>query len=250
VDYPVFCSNAIGRHCAAGGGIDPRRGRTIYPGVAEPDLWARPYDTAAVRRSFGWSADDFVVGNIGRLTGWKGQDVFLRALAEVRRQAPDVKGLIVGGDDEARPGQPSFGDHLVSLARELGLGETVRFTGFRTDIPPLTAALDVLVHSSTDPEPFATTVIEALFAARPVVAMQAGGMPEMVTHGVTGLLAPPRDPPAMAQAILAYYHDRERARQMGLAGQQAVRERLTARHHISAFEALYAEVFAGRRAAG
>jgi glycosyltransferase involved in cell wall biosynthesis len=239
VDHYVFCSQAIGRHCQQHGGVRPGRGVTIYPGVAEAERWAQPYDVAGLRRSLGWSPDAFVVGNIGRLVAWKGQDVFLRALAEVKREAPSVRGLIVGGEGVIPPGGSAYAQRLVQLTQELGLTDHVHFAGFQGDIPPWMAAADVLVHSSTGPEPFATTVIEGMLAARPVVAMNAGGMPEMVSDGVTGLLAPPRDPSAMAEAILTYWRDRERARQMGLAAQQAARARLTAARHIREFQALY-----------
>jgi glycosyltransferase involved in cell wall biosynthesis len=243
VDVYVFCSEAIGRHCIAFGGVAPQRQvtRTIYPGVAMPEVWLRNYAVREVRRSLGWSETDFVVGNIGRLVPWKGQEVFLHALAEARRMMPQLKGLIVGGEDRDSPG---YGDSLKTLAYALGLDANVYFAGFREDIPALMASLDVLVHSSIEPEPFATTVIEGMLAARPIVAMEAGGMPEMIVHRETGLLVPPRDPQAMAQAIRFYAEDRERAEQMGQAARRAALSRLTTQQHIQAIEGLYEMLFA------
>jgi glycosyltransferase involved in cell wall biosynthesis len=168
VDQYVFCSNAIGEHCTTAGKVNPAKGCTIYPGVVDVEKWSQPYDTSQIRREFGWTDQDFIVGNIGRLVGWKGQDVFLKALAEVKREIPDVKGLLVGEPDkmdEGPNGEPSpFYQHLLALTESLNLADNVHFAGFRSDIPEILATIDVLVHSSTEPEPFATAVIEGMMA--------------------------------------------------------------------------------------
>jgi glycosyltransferase involved in cell wall biosynthesis len=243
VDQFVFCSNAIGEHCMTSGGVTPTKTCTIYPGVVDVEKWSLPYDASQIRREFGWTDQDFVVGNVGRLVGWKGQDVFLKALAGVKQEVPDVKGLIVGEPDkteEGPNGKPSpFYRHLLALTASLGLTDNVYFTGFRSDIPEILTAIDVLVHSSTEPEPFATAIIEGMMAGCPVVAIKAGGMPEMIQDGVTGLLVPPRDPEAMAQAILFYYRDRVRAKQIAMAGQRRATTDLTAQRHVNEFYTLY-----------
>ena len=234
VNQYVHCSNAIGKHCMAQGGSVPQKACTIYPGVVDVEKWSRPYDTSLVRREFGLSDEDFVVGNIGRLTPWKGQDVFLKALAEVKREAPDVKGLIVGG-----PTDSPFYKELLALTESLNLADNVYYTGFRDDIPQVLASVDVLAHSSCKPEPFATAAIEGMMAGRPVIVTNAGGMPEMVQHGVTGLLADINDPGAMAEAILFYYRDQDRAQRIAKAGQKRATTELSAQRHIDEFEALY-----------
>jgi glycosyltransferase involved in cell wall biosynthesis len=85
----------------------------------------------------------------------------------------------------------------------------------------------------------ATAVIEGMIAGRPAVAIKAGSMPEMIEDRVTGLLVPPRDPEAMAQAILYYYRDRDRSRQLALAGRKRATTDLTAERHVKRFYALY-----------
>ncbi len=234
IDRYVFCSNAIGEHCVRLGGAVPTRGCTIYPGVVDGGRWSRPYDTSKVRREIGWADKDFIVGNIGRLVSWKGQDVFLKALAEVKREVASIKGLVVGG-----PTGSPFYERLLALRESLNLTDNVHFTGYRSDIPQILASVDVFVHSSSDPEPFATAAIEAMMSGRPVIAINAGGMPEMIDDGVTGLLAPLNDPQAMAQAILFYYRDRARARQIAKAGQQKAKAQFTAQRNIDEFQALY-----------
>jgi glycosyltransferase involved in cell wall biosynthesis len=239
IDGYVHCSNAIREHCMAHGGSVAHKARTIYPGVVDVEKWSKPYDTSLIRRELGWSDEDFIAGNIGRIVPWKGQDVFLKAMAEVKRQAPDVKGLVVGG-----PQDSPFYEELLALTESLDLVDNVRFAGFRGDIPQVLASVDILVHSSCEPEPFATAVIEGMMAGRPVIATDAGGMPEMIRHGVTGLLANINDPGAMAEAILFYYRDQDRARQIAQAGQKRATTELTAERHVDEFEALYQTLLA------
>ena len=244
----VFCSNAIGKHCTTSGQVNPEGTCTIYPGVVDVGKWSQPYDSIRLRQEFGWTEGDFVVGNVGRLVGWKGQDVFIKAMAQVKKEVPDIKGLLVGEpnkDEEGPNGEPSpFYRHLLDLVHSLGLTENVHFAGFRSDIPEILSAVDVLVHSSTEPEPFATAVIEGMMSGSPVIAAQAGGMPEMIKDKVTGLLSPPGDPQAMAQAILFYHRDRDRAKRIALAGQKRATADLTAERHIREFYALYESLFA------
>jgi glycosyltransferase involved in cell wall biosynthesis len=243
IDKYVFCSNAIGEHCIKWGGAVPAQGRTIYPGVPDATKWSGSYETGQLRREFGFSEQDFIVGNIGRLVSWKGQDVFLKALAKAKQHVPHIKGLIVGGPTERsdqQNGHPvSFYEELLALTKALDLEDNVHFAGFRDDIPQILAAVDVFVHSSSEPEPFSTAVIEALMAGRPVVATRAGGMPEMIKDEVTGRLVTIKDPETMAEAILFYHQDPDRAKKIALAGQKRAVTDLTAQRHIQEFHDLY-----------
>jgi len=239
IDLYVFCSGSIGEHCVKHGGALRAKGRTIYPGATDVAKWSQTYDNFHIRRELGWSDQDFVVGCIGRLVSWKGQDVFLKALAEVKCIVPDIKGLVVGG-----PKDTEFYEHLLALTESLDLKQNLHFTGFRDDIPQLMASIDVLVHSSCEPEPFATVVIEAMMAGRPVIATNAGGMPEMITHGETGLLVEINNPHAMAEAILDYYRDRNWADAIAQAGQKRATTELTAQRHIDEFHDVYGNLLA------
>ena len=180
-----------------------------------------------------------VVALVGRIAPWKGQDVFLRAAALVLGRRPDVRFRLVGA---ALFGEDAHERGLHALAAELGVAGHVDFLGFRDDVPTVIAGADVLVHASTLGEPFGQVVIEGMAAARPVVATDAGAIPEIVASGETGLLVPPGDAAAMAEAITALLEDPARARAMGAAGRERVRDHFTAAHTRDRVQALYDQV--------
>jgi len=136
------------------------------------------------------------IGIVGRISAWKGQDVFVEALATLRTRPFQARII----------GSPMFGDDavLTQLRRrvsELGLDDRVEFTGFTDDVESALAELDVLVHASTIPEPFGQVVVEGMAAGVAVVAADAGGPAEIVTDGVDGLLYRPGDVAQLSAAL-------------------------------------------------
>ncbi|MDH3222203.1 MAG: glycosyltransferase [Gemmatimonadota bacterium] len=163
---------------------------------------------------FGFGPDDYLVVNVGRIVPWKGQDVFLRALRKTVDQCPHVKAVIVGGTKDHERSY-EYWDDLQALTDELGLRDSVCFSGFRTDVPSIMAAADLLVHTATWPEPFGKVLVEAMASRTPVVATAGGGPVEIVEEGKTGLLVPPSDPDALAAALIRMANDPEGSRAMG-----------------------------------
>ena len=139
----------------------------------------------------------FTVGMVGRLSAWKGQNVFLEAFASAFR-GDDVRARIVGS---ALFGEDEYAESLVRHAERLGIEEQVEFRGFRDDVWDELANLDVLVHASVTPEPFGQVVLEGMAAGLPVVATAGGGPSELIADGVEGLLTPPNDATALADAL-------------------------------------------------
>ena len=166
----------------------------VYNGFStEPFDAVSEAEVLALRRELGVEGA-FVAGIFGRLSPWKGQNVFLQALA----QTEQTRGLVVG---DALFGEDAYAKKLRAEASELGLSERVQFLGFRRDVPALMKACDVVVHASTAPEPFGRVVVEGMLAGRPVVAAQAGGVTEILRHRETGLLTLPGDAGALASAL-------------------------------------------------
>jgi glycosyltransferase involved in cell wall biosynthesis len=180
-----------------------------------------------------------LIGLVGRITPWKGQDVFLRAAAIVRRQFPNARFQVIGA---ALFGERDYEQRLHERVRTEGLSDAVEFTGFRTDVPDLIARLDVLVHASTTGEPFGQVVIEGMAAGKPVIATRGGAIPEIVVEGQTGVMVPMGDAAAMARAMVTLLSDPVYACQLGRAGRQRVTEQFTIGHTAAGVQAVYDEV--------
>lgn len=173
----------------------------------------------------GLSGDGPVVTIVGRLTPWKGHRVLLRAWPEVIARVPEARLLVVG---EVAFWEERYEGELRALAEELGVAESVRWAGYREDVPDLLRLSDLLVLPSFD-EPFGRVVIEAMAVGLPVVATDGGGVPEIVEDGETGLLVPAGEPGALAEAIVAVLKEPALARQMGEAGRRRAVERFDVR---------------------
>jgi len=180
-------------------------------------------DAAAMRASLGVGAGP-VLGLFGRLAPWKGQDVAIRALALLGDQHANVQLVIVG---DALFGEESYAAEVRALVDSLGLASRVHFLGFRTDVPVLMRAVDVLVHTSTAPEPFGRVIAEGMLAERPVIATAGGGASEIVRAGVTAWQVEPNDPAALAAAIRDVLANPARAREIASAGKHDALARFT-----------------------
>jgi glycosyltransferase involved in cell wall biosynthesis len=169
--------------------VRPPRSHVVYSGVPKHDVvgWASP------------RPDPPVVGMVARIAPWKGQHLFLAAAALVAARRPDVRFRVIGA--------PMFGEqgYLEELRRrclEAPLAGRVEFTGLVPDPRPEYDRLTVAVAASVTPEPLGNVIVEAMARGVPVVAPAEGGPAEILTDGVDGVLVPPRDPAAMATAIL------------------------------------------------
>jgi glycosyltransferase involved in cell wall biosynthesis len=176
----------------------PRWVRVVYDGVpmaAPISVVPSPVDitecSTQVNRA---RTDRFRVAMVGRLAGWKGQDIFLRAFAEAFSGGPE-EAVLVGS---AMFGEDEYEQNLIQLVADLGIGDQVQFRGFRSDMKAEYERVDALVHASVIPEPFGQVVVEGMASGLAVVASNAGGPAEIITHESDGLLFPPGDVGALA----------------------------------------------------
>ncbi len=183
-----------------------------------------------------------VVGIVGRLQPWKGQDRLLAALALLLARGHDAHLLIVGGDSYGL--SPDYAGSLPRTIETLGLKEHVTMTGEVPDARPFIARMDVLVNAS-DPEPFGIVLTEGMAAALPVVAVDAGGPAEIVEDGRTGILARSGSGEDLAAAIEPLLADPELRRRLGAAGlerfEREYSEPAVRRRFFAAMESLVAE---------
>ncbi|CDY75308.1 Glycosyltransferase [Caballeronia glathei] len=151
-------------------------------------------DLPALRRRLGLPETAWLAGLFGRLAPWKGQHIAIDALPEL----PHVHLVLVGG---ALFGEDAYEAQLREQAQRLGVADRVHFAGFRDDMAAWMKAMDVILHTSTESEPFGRVVIEGMAAARPVIATGAGGVMEIVRHLENGWLVRPRDVAGLVEAI-------------------------------------------------
>jgi glycosyltransferase involved in cell wall biosynthesis len=221
----IVCISDAVRDNMAARGADFGNLVTIPNGL-DPEELRFTTTPAALRAAFDLAADAPVVGMIGNIKGWKGQETLVRAIDRVRETCPAVRGLLIGATS---PADEPYERELKALIAQRGLERHVIFTGFQKNVADFVAMVDVVVHASVLPEPFGRVVLEAMACRKPVIGARAGAIPEIIDENVTGLTFPPGDAEALATAILALVTDRERARRMGEAGY----ERLVARFHIA-----------------
>jgi glycosyltransferase involved in cell wall biosynthesis len=165
--------------------------------------------------------DEVLVGMVGRLERWKGQHVFLEAAANVAGRRAHVSFAVIGGAVLGWEG--TYEEELHALGDRLGIADRVVFTGHQEDAIACMDALDVVVHASVEPEAFGLVVVEAMALGKPVVAAGAGGPLEIVEDGISGLLTPPGDAKALADAVVGLVDDPDRRLAMGRRAQDRAR---------------------------
>jgi glycosyltransferase involved in cell wall biosynthesis len=232
-DRVVAVSEGIAARLRAAGTAAARV--VVVPGAVSVERFRPGADGRAVRAELGLGEAP-AAGCVARMVPGRGHDVLLRAAARLRERMPEAR-LVLVGRGEHRPA-------LEALVRELGLGSTVVFAGYRgADLPETLAALDCVVLLATGSEESCRAVLEAMAAGRPVVAAPVGAVPEIVVDGETGWLVEPTPGPVAAR-LEAALRDPGRARLMGEAGRRRVEARFTPARRAAEVEAVYAQVLA------
>jgi glycosyltransferase involved in cell wall biosynthesis len=180
-------------------GIPRAKVHVIRNGIDLAQLPAATPDRSAARAALGFDPGRRLIAQVGRLSAQKDYPTFLHAAAEVARAEPDTDFVVVG-EGEDRPA-------LEALARSLGIADRVRFTGVRNDVPAILGAVEVLALSSIF-EGLPNVVLEAMAMGAVAVATDVGGCRELIAHEETGLLVAPRNPTALASALLRVLRDR------------------------------------------
>jgi len=234
----IAISEVVRQHLLRDFQVPPERTRLIYNGV-DADHYATPPDPSVIRayREL-WRIPDGtrLVGGIGRLAAGKvkGFDLLLATASLLKETLSDLRVLIVG-DGPRRP-------FLEDVAERLGILNRVHFVGEMEDIRIPLAVMDVFVFSSRWPEAFGLTLIEAMAAGKPVVAIRMGAVPEIIREEVDGFLVDPEDIQGLAQGITRALSDRELAERMGRQAQLRVRERFGLERMAAEVEQVYQEV--------
>ena len=240
--HVVAISQAVADHLLADAPALAGRLSVIYDAV-DTERFSPEVDGSGLRQRWGVAAEEVLVGVVGRISAWKGQELFLRAFARAAREHPHLKGVIAG---DVVPGEDWRREALQGLARELGVADRVLWPGYHDNAAELMAALDILVLPSIRPEPFGMVVIEAMAAGKPVIATAHGGPLESVVHGETGLLVPPDDPAGMAAGLVTLAGNKALRREMGARGRVRAETLFGFETHVRAFQELYERLLRGK----
>ena len=241
--HAVICISGAVRDNLIANGLGRLRLVTIPNGLDPESMRARR-SAAQVRAELGLAPEQRLIGVIGNVKPWKGQEVVVRAMGLLRDRYPDLACVFVG--DTSRNERDYLG-RLESLAGELGLTKRIRITGYRSDVADYLAALDIQVHSSISPEPFGRVLLEAMAFSKPLVASGGGAVPEIVVDGKTGLLFEPGAPEDLARCIGRLLDDPELAGQMGRAGLARLQGHFSVAANVRETQNLYASLLGHSR---
>lgn len=241
IDTFVGMTDLVTAH-ARDRGVRARRHLTVYDGIDCERFTGG--GGAAVRAELGIPADAPVIGIVGHIQSWKGQDLVVQAMARLKKAHPELRCLVVGGVH--RQGG-EYAERMRARIAAEGLERQVILTGARRDVAACLDAMDVAIHASTNPEPFGRVLIEAMALGRPLIAPREGGPLEIVVDGETGILVTPRDPDAFAAAIDRLVRDPALRRRMGDAGRARVDAVFDIRQHVRTIEAIFADMLAHAR---
>ncbi len=211
-------SDVVGREMFSKNGKVHPKVVTCYDWL-DMDMVGHNVEKREFRKEIEVSEKYVLIGAVGRLESWKGQHVFIRAAAEIAKVFPNAKFVVVGGEVKGR-GREKYGETLRSLATKLKIDNKICFAGFRNDISSVMSSLDIYVHCSVEPDPLPGVVMEAMAMGRPVVGPNAGGVPEEIDEGKTGLLYEPGNHQDMANSICRFIGSPDLAKAFGDAGKQ------------------------------
>lgn len=222
------------------GRIPPEEIVVIYGGV-DLSRFDWRLKSPSLLQDLGIKPGSTIIGMIGNLREWKGHRFFLQAVKEILPSYPDIVCLIIGSDG-GRDGKA-----VKKCASDLGIEQQVIFTGFRKDIPELLSLMTFTVNAATAGEGLTGALRESLAMKKPAIATAVGGNREIILPGKTGFLVPPRNPAALAEAMLSLLADPKKGELMGEAGYRLVTEKLSYQMRIEKMEALYQELLQQRK---
>jgi glycosyltransferase involved in cell wall biosynthesis len=226
-------------------GLSGEAVRVIHNAV-DPEVFRPDGPPADLREELLLHEEELLVGCIGQICLRKGQNLLLRAFTRVLETVPEAILLIVGERHSTKAESVEFEEALHRFVEARGIERSVRFLGYRDDVPAVLRSLDVLVHAAHQ-EPLGRVLLEAAATGVPVVATSVGGTAEIVLHGETGRLVRPGRPGPLARSIARLLRSPDERRAMGRRAREHVREAFSPRAHAASVATLYEELLATPR---
>lgn len=211
---------------------------TIHNGL-DPAEMKVTRSATEIRVELGIGPHSRLIGIVGNIKPWKGQEVVIRAMSALKDRHPDLVCLLLGDNS---PDDSRYREHIASLIADLGLDGRVIVTGFRADVANYVNALEIQVHASVNPEPFGRVLLEGMALRKPLVASGGGAVPEIVVDEITGLLFEPGNPSSLATCLVRLLADPGLAATMGAAGRLRLETEFSIQHNVQATQAVYREI--------
>ena len=210
-DHVITISEAI-RQVLLSEGVPPEKVTCVRSAV-DPEPYLHPVDRAAMQEEFSLPENVIIIGIVAQLIPRKGHAYLIEAIERLTKEYPSVRVLCFG--------QGPLRSQLEAIVQQKGLSGIIQFTGFRTDLPRWLGGLDILAHPA-DMEGLGVSLLQAAAAAVPVVTTRAGGLPEAIQEGETGILIEPADISALATALKQLIDDTDLRLTLGLAGRKRI----------------------------
>ena len=236
VDRFIVVSEVLKRRLITIRKIPAHKVVKIYNGIEldEYDPAVFKAEAATIRKEYNIRDTDYLVGAIGRMVWQKGFEYLMRGAKDFLRPARNVKLLMVGDGP--------YKECLQECAARVGLRDNIVFAGFRKDIRNILSVIDLFVIPSLQ-EGFPMVTLEAMAMAKPIVATRIDGITEQITDGVEGILVPPKDPSALAQAINKIIDNKELALSFGAAARKRVEREFTVEKMVTETANLFSSLF-------
>jgi glycosyltransferase involved in cell wall biosynthesis len=215
---------------------------TIHNGL-DPAETRVTRDAADVRRELGIATEARIVGMVGNIKPWKGQEVVIRAIGQLRDRFPDVVCLLIG---DTSPDDAPYRRTLDALLATHDLANHVIITGFKRDVANYINGLSVQIHASIAPEPFGRVLLEGMALGKPLVASNGGAVPEIVVDRETGLVFEPGNAEELADRVATLLEDPPLASRYGAAGRARLESAFSIAHNAERTQALYDRVLTMR----
>jgi glycosyltransferase involved in cell wall biosynthesis len=235
-DRVITSGETIRRQMIEENGYNPRKIISIPAGIDEK-RFSPEIDGDSVRKDLNIGKDDYLLGVVSVLRRWKGHEYLLEAFRTLREKIPRLKLVITGSGPQER--------NIRKYIEGNGLGGEVMMTGYREDVPRILKSLDLFILPSLSNEATSQVIPQAMAMGIPVISTFAGGIWEVVKNGETGKLVPPRDAPALSEAIFWAYQNREETRKMARKAREVVLKDFTLTGMIDKTESVYRELLDG-----
>lgn len=243
-DAIIAVSDAVKKHIINSLGVSSEKVIVSYNGLKIKKIFdavefvyfgAKSDSSENIRKKFNIGDNVKIVGQISQIIPRKGVEYFIKMASIVKSAFPNTKFLLIGSAPAEYLDYELEQKRLVS---SLGLNQDVIFTGFQKDIIRIIKILDISVLCSLE-EGLGRVIIESLALGKPVVGTDVGGMPEIIINNQTGFLVPPKDPEALAEAVIKLLKDPQKAKMMGTAGINSIADKFNIERHTESILNIY-----------